>query len=324
MIIEGAPIRKQAKREYEKVLREMDRTKAEIERFHSEDRPKFQRWMSKNFGALLTEIRELEQKLGEAHGLVSEVEREFFFGNYRSIHKAYEKVKKQRTNPEPEEEEEFAEGEEERGFREAAEEFGRIMDEMFSKAEKDGNGEEFDSFEPARKGKPERKATPEQQHRGARIKELYRGLVRRLHPDQAEKLTAKHVEWWHQTQAAYEAGNLEQLELIFTMTEIERGGTKEASISILKKLTLQFKLALKSVKLELKKLREDPAWNFAALKDFTLMFNKIRNSLEEDKQRMIIMTQKYLAQIQRWEESSKQGRKRVRTVGSAWQDEEWF
>ena len=63
MIIDSAPIRKQAKRDYERVLRDLDEAKGEIERFHSEDKPKYRSWMSQNFGAVLTELRELEQKL---------------------------------------------------------------------------------------------------------------------------------------------------------------------------------------------------------------------------------------------------------------------
>jgi hypothetical protein len=320
MIIDSAPIRKQAKRDYERVLRDLDEAKGEIERFHSEDKPKYRSWMSQNFGAVLTELRELEQKLLEAQGLVNEVQQEFFYGNYRRIHKAYERVKRHRANPQEEEEPEFKDFEESEPFREAEEEFRRIVEEMFSR---NGDGEEREEGRGARRPVEEKSLTSEQQHRASRIKDLYRSLVRRLHPDQAENLTAKHVEWWHQTQEAYETGNLEQLELIFTLTEIEIGGTREATISILKKLILQFKTALKSVKLELKKLRGDPAWSFASIEDHSELLRQTRFSLAQEKQRMIRMTEKYNAQIRGWEESLKRRPRATHSAGRSWHDEEW-
>jgi hypothetical protein len=46
------------------------------------------------------------------------------------------------------------------------------------------------------------------------------GALRRLHPDTQREMTAQKSEWWHQAQAAYEAGDLEQLEVILTLCEI--------------------------------------------------------------------------------------------------------
>jgi hypothetical protein len=321
LVINSEPIRKKAKREYEKVLRELDGAKAQIERHHKEDKPAFKRWLSKNFGALLTDLRELEKELLEVEDLVNEVQQEFYFGSYRSIHKAYERVKRKRANPDAEEED----SKEGKTFRDAADEFERMVDEMFSDAaEREESGNQGNPEGPRSNSSREKKISLEQQHRQNRIKELYRALVRRLHPDQAEKLTPKHVEWWHQTQAAYESENVEQLELIFTLTEIERGGTKEASISILKKLILQFKQALKSVKQEVKKLSGDPAWDFASLQDYTALFRKTQYSLEQEKTRMIFLTQKYTAQILQWEESLKKPQTARRAGRRKWQDEEWF
>src|ERR1017187_6369352 len=40
---------------------------------------------------------------------------------------------------------------------------------------------------------------------GKRLKELYRAVVRRLHPDSQQEMTAQKTEWGHHAQAAYEA-----------------------------------------------------------------------------------------------------------------------
>ena len=62
-------------------------------------------------------------------------------------------------------------------------------------------------------------------HQVARLKELYRAVVRRLHPDRQREMTVQKTEWWHQAQAAYEAGDVEQLEVILTLCEIGESGT---------------------------------------------------------------------------------------------------
>jgi hypothetical protein len=51
-------------------------------------------------------------------------------------------------------------------------------------------------------------------------------------------MTAQKTEWWHQAQAAYEAGDAEQLEVILTLCEIgESGTTAHTSASLLQRIT---------------------------------------------------------------------------------------
>src|ERR1051325_2003862 len=117
--IDGEPIRKKVRRDYERARRDLEASRAEAERFENEDKPQFSRWLSANFGATLTEIRELQEKLFQAQALVNEVQQEFYYGNYRSISGAYKKVIRRREKPEEFErelEEEQAEAEELRGL----------------------------------------------------------------------------------------------------------------------------------------------------------------------------------------------------------------
>jgi hypothetical protein len=81
---------------------------------------------------------------------------------------------------------------------ELAEEF---MNELFGESRPGaGSGETHGS----RMGPSARPAAPVLA--GKRLKELYRAVVRRLHPDSQREMTAQKTEWWHQAQAAYEAG----------------------------------------------------------------------------------------------------------------------
>jgi hypothetical protein len=75
-------------------------------------------------------------------------------------------------------------------------------------------------------------------HASTRLKELYRSVVRRLHPDSQREMTAQKTEWWHQAQMAYEAGDVEQLEVILTLCEIgDSGTTANTSASLLQRIT---------------------------------------------------------------------------------------
>lgn len=314
VLVDSSAIRRKARRDYEKVLRDLDVAKAETERFENEDKPQFAKWLSANFGALLTEMRELQEKLFHAQDLVNEVQQEFYFGNYRSINKAYQNVMHRRNHPEPveaESKEVEGEAEEEQFRREFEEVFGRIEEEFWERT----GGNPADSRRSHEK-------LPQTQ--GSRLKDQYRKLVRLLHPDKGAKRSAKEIEWWHQTQEAYESGNLEQLELILTLVEMENKGTKEASVSALSQLTLEFKKSLKALKRKIGDFKKDIAWNFSQATDFTALLARTRSQLQADRDRVVWLLQKYEAQIQSWETAAAGSRKRVRARRGNWADEEWF
>ncbi len=312
-MLDGAPIRRKARREYEKVLRELDQAKAEAERFESQDKPQFSKWISANFGALLTELRELQEKLYHTQELVNEVQQEFYYGNYRSIHNAYKKVMRRRNAPDEISAEEKAAAEAEEA------ELRRDFEEIFNEAaqefwEKMGVNPE----EPAapRKGTKPRPAS--------RLKELYRRLVRLLHPDKGARRTPREIEWWHQTQAAYQSQNVEQLELILTLIEIEQRGSTDASVSVLAQLTLEFKKSLKALKRQLSGFKQDVAWNFSQLVDFSGLMRRTRIQLESERDHILWLLQKYERQIATWQTATATPAKRTRTRSGSYQDEEWF
>jgi DNA-binding transcriptional MerR regulator len=120
-----------------------------------------------------------------------------------------------------------------------------------------------------------------------RLKELYRALVRRLHPDSQREMTAQKTEWWHQAQAAYESGDVEQLEVILTLCEVgESGTTAHTSASLLQRITAQLKSSLREIKRQLTQRRRDPAWNFSRRADHEVLEFQMRRALTEDLQRM--------------------------------------
>jgi hypothetical protein len=161
-------------------------------------------------------------------------------------------------------------------------------------------------------GQPTESAAPA--HASARLKELYRSVVRRLHPDIQREMTAQKTEWWHQAQAAYEAGEVEQLEVILTLCEIgDSGTTAHTSASLLQRITAQLKNSLREIKRQLAGQRRDPAWNFSRRTDQDALAVQTRRTLMGDLERMRYQCRTIQEMIARWKvaaERLKQPRRR--------------
>ena len=98
--VDGADIRKKIRKAYEKALRDLENSRRLLDRFHQTDQPQFTRWLNSNFGALLTELRELNQKLAADDAIVILVQNEVLFGG-SSYPRAYQRVMELKENPEP-------------------------------------------------------------------------------------------------------------------------------------------------------------------------------------------------------------------------------
>lgn len=293
MLVDGAGIRIKIKKDYEKALRDLDNSRRRLDQFHQTDLPQFTRWLNTHFGALLTEIRELSQKMATDEDLVFHVHNEVMFGG-GSYARAYKRVMELRENPEPLPPPPTGSGEPdgERTPFSARPESGNFdgeedpLEEFFNQI--------FDEFRLHERPRERRAPRAERRtesasppHTSSRLKELYRSLVRRLHPDTQREMTAQKSEWWHQAQAAYEAGDLEQLEVILTLCEIgDSGTTAHTSASLLQRITAKLKSSLREIKRQIVGQRNDPAWNFSRRSDHGVMAVQMRRTLMEDLQGM--------------------------------------
>lgn len=285
--VNGAAIRKKIQQHYAKARRDLDAARRQLDQFNQTDQPKFSQWINHHCGALLTELRELGQKLAADEQLVMEVGDEVMFGA-GSYARAFQRVMHRRANPEPPPP---APAAEERGraqadggsrpeFSEAGEadplaEFFKALFGEFAPGEEwpGARGPEFGAH---------RKSAPPA-HASARLKELYRAVVRRLHPDRQGEMTPQKTEWWHQAQAAYEAGDADQLELILTLCEIADGGsTAQTSASLLQRITAQLKSSLREIKRQLTVGRRDPAWNFSQRSDHAALLTQLQRKLKAE------------------------------------------
>ncbi len=305
VLIDSAPIRAEAKAEYQKALRDLEGSRKQIETFEAADKPKFQHWLNQTFGALLTSLRETHLQLETKRELLIAVEEEAFSSG-SSFGRAYQRVLWEREHPEAETAEEERT---ERGQTSTAEDGPddeRTLEDLIGEMEEEINrafGEGEASGRQATKRSPERPKGD--------LKELYRALARRLHPDAQGELTQQQTEWWHQVQAAYENGDAEQLRTILTLCEIdEHGITAKTSVSMLQRSTRQLRLSLRSLKKQLSELRGHPAWGFSRLKDTVRLRNRLRRAMEEELAEMQIMLSVVTAQLETWERQAERGGRR--------------
>src|ERR1022692_4858749 len=283
--VDGTGIRKKIKKDYEKALRDLENSRRQLDQFHQTDLPQFTRWLNTHFGALLTELRELDQKMAADEELIIQVENGAMFSGCSDA-RAYQRVMKLRENPEPPRPRppgsDEADGEREpfgarseSGTDDEEDPMEEFMNEFFRKFAPGARPQ--DNHGP-RNGQPTESAAPADASN--RLKELYRSVVRRLHPDSQREMTAQKTEWWHQAQMAYEAGDVEQLEVILTLCEIgDSGTTANTSASLLQRITAQLKSSLREIQRQLRATRREPAWNFSGRTDHAAIADQVGREL---------------------------------------------
>jgi hypothetical protein len=328
--IDGEKIRKKARSAYDRAARNVDEAKAEMRRFQEEDQPAYERWLNANFGALLTEMRELQMKISAAEFLIARVHREFFFGACSSYAEAFRRVQeeiaeeaKQSENP-PEDKDGGGPGDGEE-FDEEDFTFDIGGEEGGESAEDEAAEEEF--WRNVRDKIGGKRGAAADGKDSARLKDLYRQLARRLHPDKFAEQSTKRMEWWHQTQDAYERGNVEKLEMILTLIDMDESGAKTASVSLLAKLTNEFKKSLRALKRQLAQFKQQPSWGFSVLQDKEPVRQETSTVLRFDRQRMQDALGRYEAMIEQWKnaaEPQKSRRKRSKSANETRQQELFY
>jgi hypothetical protein len=289
----GAAVRKQARRDYDQARRKLDQAQQELDRFKTEDRPAFEAWMNRTFGQDLTKLGQLAKQQQDAAHLMIEVE-QISFSKSITLGEAYRLALHRRAHPE--------ETPPPKADPKAEAEFKKFTQDY---ADRRRNNSPLRSESPG--------FTPETGV-AARVKDLYRVLARKLHPDSQEQMTPQKLEWWHEVQEAYVQMDAARLEHILTQCESQEDlTTTHTSVSRLHRLTAQFKLSLRAVKQELTRCRREPAWKFTQSSDHAQIAQRIRVELDAEASRLceIISAAKDLFYL--WErEAAKLGRPALR------------
>src|SRR4051812_9072128 len=98
VLVEQGSLRETAAAECSSAKRRLERARRQWHHFERKDKPAFVRWRAREFGALLSKAREVEEQIRSAHALVHEVEMEMRRG-FQDAHSAYQRVMFRRENP---------------------------------------------------------------------------------------------------------------------------------------------------------------------------------------------------------------------------------
>jgi hypothetical protein len=292
VLVEQEPLRETAAADCTGTKARLERARVAWHRFERKDKPAFVRWRAREFGALLSKAREVETQIRDAQTLVHEVEMEMRRG-FQDAHSAYQRVMFRRENPSVALEEEVEGPREARGasrklsdFEEEAlfqEWVQRSLGTNPDKMDDDAYSTTFEAFKShmfrsapeeaqarniyrpsAKKRIREEEEVEEERMVDPRVKELYRILVRRLHPDLRDDASAAVSTLWHEVQDAYAASDVAHLEILLALIDIESNNMgAQTSIGQMRAILVELARALRALKKSLLEAEGEDAWNFA-------------------------------------------------------------
>lgn len=324
--VDQRPLRRKAASECSRALAQLEKARAEWRRFDREDKPAYERWLAGRFGALLTELRDLEQALHEKERLIEEVEIEYAWVGARSFRAAYLAVMRRRNAPEPTRTvpPEDADRQAPRDFSEFTREekhefFEDFLDGMLgidpselSRREYQRMFREFEAAAREAHRPPEPPASHPVRPEDARIKEVYRLLVRRLHPDTRADGDAEVSALWHEVQEAYLAGQLERLEMLLALTDIrENSAGAHTSLFQMREVLAELRRAFATVQKNLRAARKDPAWRFAKRADRETLAARLERRFRRDLEARQRRLRRCEALIDSWARPGRSQRKGV-------------
>ncbi|MCB1191746.1 MAG: hypothetical protein H7A23_17285 [Leptospiraceae bacterium] len=271
VLIDQKPIRKSYIKDCQKVIKKIDSLKLQIQHFEKADKPAYGNWINTQFGDEILYIRQKNQELEEKQLLLEEIEEEAHYYNL-NLHQAYLRVQHKREHPEEyQDEEPYSEDEEPKfgdyeDFDDAKEdddelekEFREFMNDFFD-AEDAKFGKDFfedmDGIFNLRKKK-------EKEPVDNRLKDRYRYIVQKLHPDSNQNQSDFEKELWFEIQEAYQLRDLEKMDMLIALYNIRKGETeKESSVFELKYTLNILNKSQNYLKKMLTQVKKDPSWNF--------------------------------------------------------------
>ncbi|MBP7280465.1 MAG: hypothetical protein KBA66_02725 [Leptospiraceae bacterium] len=265
--LDQTKIRNQALGVCQRTLKKIDKAKQEIDQFQKVDKPAYERWIQQNFGDLIEKIRSSSIEIHEKRALIDEIQEEAFKQKITFI-EAYKIIKYKKDHPEefkepeiPLEEDDFEKDDpmdEEERFREELNEFFEKFNGKFNM-----NDEEFESLRRnLRNGSNDKNKDLD-----ARLKERYRLIVQKLHPDKNKKASPMEKDLWYEAQESYRQKDLEKLDFIIALYNVRFGSIGiDSSIFDLQFANSKLEKSLKQFSQMIKRAKHDPGWLFQKLK----------------------------------------------------------
>lgn len=305
--VDSAPQRREESKAYVALKKKIATAAAAVEHFERVTLPEFERWHARSFGVLLTEQRALQAAIEEKLALFEEVRDEQWRGG-GSEAAAYQRVLRARArraaglaeeDPAAAEDDDFEVDDEEffeAMFRDAVHNLFGIDVESLRPKDREAMRNAFrrdyglptdDDPPPSpRARKKEKPATPEQAALETRCKQIYRRLVRRLHPDTGVEPSPQARQLWHDLQDAWQKRDLERLELLQAVVELQDDGTEAAfaavSLDRLRRIVRELAQAWRDLQKRRQSLQRHPASQLTDPAKAKSLEKKVRTKLQED------------------------------------------
>jgi hypothetical protein len=189
----------------------------------------------------------------------------------------------------PDFKDEFDDMDEEEFMRDPLKSFNKMLDMMLGKFEdEDGSGR--------RKVKKNK------------IKDVYREICKKLHPDTGAEFHEKNSRLWHEAQDAYEHRDLGRLETVLAICEMESGNIKGAvTCSQMLEVINHYKEGVESVRDILMHARRAEDWNFMSWgkKEKQRKLDKLKSLVKKDIEDCRRNIEYIETRINRWKMSGK-------------------
>jgi len=313
ILIDQIPLRREAEKKALKGLRETVKLRDTLAEYERQILPEYARWETGVLGNLLAEEREVEAKLYELTRILEAVDYESLFYD-TSPQAAYREVMKELREAEASQR-----SAEEGGFEEAARDPKEKRDEEAGYSDNErafrtflrrvnGIDPDFLTKREYKKGLAEflermgfvsvaQRTKPATGDIASRVKELYRVLVRRLHPDSGPSVRRDPLmaQLWHDLQEAHAKRDVEHLELLLAMTDLHEGqGGMRSTLFHMRRAASEFMRSARELKGRLREIRATQAWVFWHTPDRDKLASKLKAEVES----RVKATRKKLAQCE--------------------------
>jgi hypothetical protein len=346
VLVDDAPLREEAAAQCRRRFQRLKVAREEWHRFERHDQPAFERWRAATFGPQLTELREAKDRLAALDRLITEVETEAFFMNCsRKI--AYQRIMARRlVTAEHGNDAHFSDDDRE---HHSEDDFTGEIDDLtkeemfwdFLSEEMQTDPDEIPDpvyaalfeqfktmyFEPSASDEtpPPRPgfafddvATAAPASLPARLKDLYRQLVRRLHPDARNNAGPETMHLWHEVQEAYATGDVERMEMLQALTDIHEDTIgRHTPLARLREAKGEIQRSLRSLEKSLKAARKTLAWDFTRIGSTAMTHQQLARQIGTELRDVQEIIADYEALVAEWQQPQKQKKKKKRSHAHA-------
>jgi len=326
-------IRQEALEHHRRTERTLRQFSDQLKNYREKDVPGFRGWMHRTFASVLAKQRELLAAIEDKRHLLLEIDALSMRYDIPE-EQAYARVLWRRAHPEEAEEEDRRFLEEEQKLaeacRKAASEEADAWDDAGAIPEHEDEAfREFSDF--ASDAQP---ASPAASRKSAAlspdahaIKQTYRTIVRRLHPDHHGQLSEAKLDLWHEAQEAYRRQDLNALYSILSRCENgESTLSRHSPVSLIQRLTLKLTQSLRAVKREIQQVKRGAAWNYERNIQDARFVRRVQNGLTStslDLQEDLDHLNALLGRLARQSRQRKRVPKPPKSSESRKQDEDW-